>query len=736
MSKQLLPLLLILCLAVGVSAATTEQYRQIRVPFETPDQINRLHQLGFDVVWRGEGYVDIVVNESEFALFQSEGIQGKIVHESVVDFYRTRLLAEKGMGGYKTLSEIYDTIDSIIAANPDIMTARQSIGQTIEGRDQWAFKISDNPDIDEDEPEVLYTAAIHAREVITPEALLYYISYLVDNYGIDSTVTNIVDNRELWFILVVNPDGYYRNEVIAPGGGGMWRKNRRDNNDGTYGVDLNRNFGYRWGYDNTGSSPSPVSETYRGLAPFSEPETQNLRDFAVAHNFVAALYLHSYSNLIIWPWGYTYKYTDDEDVFAAIGDSLNAYNGYVSGPGASTIYPTNGDSDDWYYGEDRMKKRTISLTIEIGGESDGFWPPYYRIPTLVEENRGALLYLARVADRMFAIRSPRAPAVEVDTLPPSGDYTVSWSHEDTLNPAVSYDLVEYRNPIVFSDSANSLDGWQTDGFEVSTARSSSGPTSFHAGPAGGHLQYLAAAHPLKIEAGDTLRFITSYFLTTDREYAYVEVSTDGHDFEAIPGNITTDTNPFGLNLGNGITGQLVGIEGIFDLSAYVGQEIMIRFTYRTYPNSVQEGIYIDDIYPRPAFEDSTVLATGLADSSFEVTGRADGWYWYQVRARDADNQLSVPSAAARTEVGYIPPCCTGSTGDVDCSPDGTVDISDVQTLIDNLFLSLTPLCCETSANMNYPGSGAGETDTLVDITDLSILIDNQFLTLAPLPACP
>jgi len=736
MSKQLLLLVLFVCLAVGAMAASDEQYRQIRVTYETPADIDRLLQLGLDVVWRGDTYVDIIVNETEYARFQSEGITGEVIHESVVDFYRTRLLTEKAMGGYKTLSEIYAYLDTIIAANPDIVSPRQSIGQTIEGRDMWAVKISDNPTVDEDEPEVLFTAAIHAREVITPEALFYFIDHLVDNYAVDPDITDLINNRELWFILVCNPDGYYHNEVIAPEGGGQWRKNRRDNLDGSFGVDLNRNFGYRWGYNNSGSSPIPAYVTYRGLAPFSEPETQNLRDFAIEREFVLSVYLHSYSNLIIWPWGYRALYTEDEDVFAAMGDSMSSYNGYTAGPTATTIYDANGGSDDWYYGEDKLKSRTIAFTIEIGGEEDGFWPALFRVPTLVEENLQPLMFAARAADRMFSLRPPRAPVVTVDSIPPTGDYTVYWSHSDSLNAAVAYELLELQNPVVEPDPANNLSSWQTDGFEISASQFVSAPASFFAGSDNGRLQYLSAAHPLAVEVGDTLRFQTSYFLNEDCEYLYVEVSTDGLDFVTLEGNLTTADNPNACNRGHGITGFSDWVEATFDLSAYAGLEVMIRLVYEGCPLGSSNGVYIDDIYPVPGFTDTTVLASALTDTSFEITGRPDGFYWYQVRARDNEDQWSVLSRAGRTEAGYEPPCCVGTTGDIDCSPGGLVDISDISALIDHLFLELTPLCCEPSANLNYPGAGAQNSDTLVDITDLSILIDNQFLTLTPLPACP
>jgi len=103
--------------------------------------------------------------------------------------------------------------------------------------------------------------------------------YLLENYSSDPSIKNIVDNTEMYFIPVVNPDGYIYNQTTNPNGGGLWRKNRRNNGDNTYGVDLNRNYSYNWGYDNTGSSGNTNSDTYRGPSPFSEPESRIMRDF-------------------------------------------------------------------------------------------------------------------------------------------------------------------------------------------------------------------------------------------------------------------------------------------------------------------------------------------------------------------------------------------------------------------------------------------------------------------------
>ncbi|MEP0545325.1 MAG: M14 family zinc carboxypeptidase [Rhodothermales bacterium] len=313
------------------------------------------------------------------------------------------------MGGYYTFDEVLGKLDELAADYPGLISERVSIGQSWEGRDLWMVKISNAPTVDEDEPEVLYTGLHHAREPQGMTSVLYYMYYLLENYGSDPEVTYLVDNRELYFVPVLNPDGYVYNETTSPNGGGFWRKNRRDNGGNSFGVDLNRNYAYEWGRDNTGSSPSPGGETYRGPGPFSEPETQAIRDFVESREIVAAFNYHSYSNVLLHPWGYEEGvYTPDQDVFTTISGDMTRVNGYEFGQAADVLYPANGDSDDWYYGEQTTKGKAYAWTPEVGRSGDGFWPDEDRIVPLAEENRVANLSLA-----WFAGAYPRVQAFEI-----------------------------------------------------------------------------------------------------------------------------------------------------------------------------------------------------------------------------------------------------------------------------------------------------------------------------------
>ena len=222
-----------------------------------------------------------------------------------------------------TLAEAYAELDTLKKLFPSLITTKQSLGTSIENRPVYMVKISDNPIIDEEEPEVLYTALHHAREPESMMQMFYFMYYLLENYNSDPSVQFLVNNRAMYFIPVVNPDGYEYNRSTNPNGGGMWRKNRR-NNGRAFGVDLNRNYGPNnyWNAPNGGSSTSPSSDTYRGTAPFSEPETQIIKNFLASRKIKNALNYHTYSNLLIYPYGALSFETPDSLAFREFANDM------------------------------------------------------------------------------------------------------------------------------------------------------------------------------------------------------------------------------------------------------------------------------------------------------------------------------------------------------------------------------------------------------------------------------
>ncbi|MBL1099090.1 M14 family metallopeptidase [Streptomyces coffeae] len=310
--------------------------------------------------------------------------------------------------GYHNYAEANAEIDKAIAAHPTILSKRV-IGKSYEGRDIVALKISDNVATDEDEPEVLFTAHQHAREHLTVEMALYLVNKLTTGYGSDSRITKAVDGREIWIVPDLNPDGGEYD--IATGQYRSWRKNRQPNSgSSSVGTDLNRNWDFKWGCCG-GSSGSPGSETYRGARAESAPEVKVVADFARSRvvggkqQLKAAIDFHTYSELVLWPFGWTNSDTttgmtqDDHDAFAAVGKKMAASNGYTPEQ-SSDLYITDGSIDDWLWGAQKVFAYTFEMyPSSFGG--GGFYPPDEVIQRETERNKDAVLQLLENADCMY-----------------------------------------------------------------------------------------------------------------------------------------------------------------------------------------------------------------------------------------------------------------------------------------------------------------------------------------------
>ena len=385
-----------------------EIYKEIKIENVNDQLVSNLQLLNVDIDHvhiEDDNSIKFAISESDLQKIETYNIPYTIIHENLEEFYASRLTNDYesrdfelgSMGGYYTFNEIVQNLDELHQDYPNLVAEKISIGQTLEGRDIWALKMSDNPNIDEDEAEVLYTGLHHAREPMSYMNLFYYMNWLVENYDTDQMAKDILDNRELWFVPAINPDGLIYNQQIAPNGGGMQRKNARETcNGGVDGVDLNRNYSFMWGLDNQGSSPDGCDETYRGTGPFSEPETAAIEAFIEDHDFPVAFNYHSYSNLLLHPFGYTEPNPmDEEDIqtFTEIGEELVSVNGYLLGSGVDILYAVNGEACDWMYGQHGI----FAYTPEVGSGQDGFWPATNRIVPLCEENLYANQYLALVA---------------------------------------------------------------------------------------------------------------------------------------------------------------------------------------------------------------------------------------------------------------------------------------------------------------------------------------------------
>ena len=411
----------LLCLAAALIAATTatadEMYHMVRVINPRPDQVTTMAELGLPLddsrrVETDTGHdLEIPLTDTEVALLTGHGIAHRVVQRDLEAHYgavckqnletlaglgKSGVLSMMGgsaptnmsygsMGGFYKFDEITNALARMHQMFPDLCTAMTSLGTTSNGNPILMVKISDNPDTDEDEPECLVDGIHHAREPGTYTAILYAMWYLLENYGTDPEATYLVNNRELYFVPVVNPDGLLYNEQTNPSGGGMWRKNRR-NNGSSYGVDLNRNYPYKWGYNDSGSSPTASSDTYRGPSAASEPEVQAMIAFTTNHQIKTAMSIHTHGGYYLYPYGYANVTTPHADVFADYAARMAKDNGYTVGPAASTLYACNGVTFDW-----QVQHDIIGITPEIGTQS--FWPSVDRIMPEAAENLPAHLLM-------------------------------------------------------------------------------------------------------------------------------------------------------------------------------------------------------------------------------------------------------------------------------------------------------------------------------------------------------
>lgn len=349
---------------VGVDNGKAKQNTYIESVF-SEDEINKAKSLGFKVevsIPDWESYYHEVIKDAPYT--KSPAPCGSTDYTVPAHFNLG------SMGGYLNYTEVLAELDEMQSLYPQLITVKAPISTytTAQNRPIYWVKISDNPNTNETEPEALYTSLHHAREPGSLQTLIFYMWYLLENYQTNPTIQALVDQSEIFFIPIVNPDGYAYNSTNSPTGGGNWRKNRRNNGDGSYGVDNNRNYSYHFG--ETGVSTTPSGDTWPGTAAFSEPENQAIKWFVEQHQFKIAINAHTYSNLLLFPYSWqTGIQTPDHDLFLDITDIMVQENGFTNQI-SSALYPASGDSDDWMYAETSTHDKIFAMTPEIGS---AFW---------------------------------------------------------------------------------------------------------------------------------------------------------------------------------------------------------------------------------------------------------------------------------------------------------------------------------------------------------------------------
>ncbi len=302
---------------------------------------------------------------------------------------------------FHNYSEMTDKLRELTTKNSDI-AEMTSIGKSVEGRDIWVVRISGNLEQANTLPAVIFMGGHHAREHLSIELPIYYIEYLLSEYNQGNPrIQRLINGRDIHIIPMVNPDGAEFD--IATGSYKSWRKNRKKNSNNSWGVDLNRNYSFGWG--GGGASTNPGSDTYRGPAAFSEPESLAVKNYVEKNeNITILLSFHTFSQLILYPWGHVYESianTRDKQVHETMAAKMAQWNGYKPQQ-SSELYIASGDTTDWSYGEHKI----ISFTFELdpansGWGSGGFYPGAGIIPEVQRKNLEPVLYLIEYADNPY-----------------------------------------------------------------------------------------------------------------------------------------------------------------------------------------------------------------------------------------------------------------------------------------------------------------------------------------------
>lgn len=441
--RHLSATLLLLCLGTLVVISQPLQRFQ-KVLVETDNAERLLHLPSFDAHTLhpilGKG-LELILAEADVQTLRAEGYRVTCTVEDLQKFYAARSAAgmhniNAGFGkaidentpanfntgshyGFYTVQELEQELEKMHTLYPELASEPISIGKSVEGRDIWAVRISAQSE-SESVPEAFFNGMHHAREPMSMMSLVYSMWHVLEEYQNNPDINSLLKSRALWFVPLVNPDGYQYNLTYFPEGGGLWRKNVGGANK--QGVDLNRNYSVAetWGPPENPALVDPASGNYRGGVPFSEPETRAIRDFVFSRNFRLVLNYHSISNVLIYMHEGTLPELADTAWYFLSARELTLDNGFGHGRGEEAIgYEAPGAAEDWLFRQNVSSERIFAWTPEIGSVEDGFWPSPERIIPLCKRSLNMALRTAWMAGpypQVTAWRSedrgsPNAPTI-------------------------------------------------------------------------------------------------------------------------------------------------------------------------------------------------------------------------------------------------------------------------------------------------------------------------------------
>ncbi len=408
-----------------LTAQETDEARLVRIAYSTSEALGKL-AAWFDVweVDTASRTALIYVTAAQEAELRAAGY----TLEPGADG-RASLQTVPGYPCYHTVTEMYVQLQQWAAAYPQLAQLIE-IGRSYENRPLYALRLT-NKATGQNKPVLFVMSNVHGREMITPEVTLAFIQTLLSGYNTDADITWLLDHHRIEVVVTVNPDGHIKNEPGQPWT--WWRKNTNPQGCSYvnyYGVDLNRNYPFRW---SAAGVSGPCDSTYPGTAPLSEPETQAIVAYLrtvlkdqgdpgagqAAPLTTEGLFIdvHSYGNLVLWPWGDTPAAPPNSAELTALGGKLAAITGYRPSQSYQGLYPTSGTADDWVYAELGVP----GYTIEVGDGNAGFYPSCSLYDSLVPPNVQMLLYAAKVARQPYQLAyGPDVTALQVLNSTPLG----------------------------------------------------------------------------------------------------------------------------------------------------------------------------------------------------------------------------------------------------------------------------------------------------------------------------
>lgn len=607
--------------AVAPAVASDTRRSLVAIEPRSPWTLQELEQAGADLVSYDPdtGVAYVTVDPRQERLLWERGFAVSTVDLDVQAGFERLSQEDPGLGLYTTWDELLLELANLQRVFPDL-THVETLGTSIEGRSIPVLKISDHAaEDDPSEPDVLIVGNHHARELMSVEVPLHLARTLLSSYATDPDIRRLVDEREVWIVPMLNPDGHvYQQETQERPG---WRKNRRLLDDGVFGVDLNRNYPFRWGLDDEGSSGNFFNETYRGATPLSEPESQALMRLVQRQEFEIALSYHSFGELLLYPWGYTrMQRTPDHAVYVALAAEMVRDNGYRPGNAYSgVIYVTNGGWGDTMYGDTSTKsKQTFAFTVELNSLAQGgFWPPESLIQPTCDRLLSLNLYALEVAADVRAATPPAAPLLSgVQDVDDPRIVHLTWEQPGDPEQIAHYEVFEI-------DPLGSADAWQRSRtVTMSGDARAILATGVRLGP-GGQLG-------LRLEAE----------LAPLWDYAYVEVRPRGaRTWSVLPGAVTRDANPTQRNAGHGITGALAAASYLFDAQPFAGRELDVAVRLDAHDDTPRAPYLQAELdVPATLTEERRVIAPEVHETRYDVHAERAGIFAYGVTAVDLQGQ--------------------------------------------------------------------------------------------------